>query len=72
MPHPVHLPDTGLDSVVSTATRYGLDGPGIEPRWTSDFPHPPWGPPSLVYNGYWVSFPRIQRPGAWRLSPTLI
>jgi len=22
------------------ATRYGLDGPGIEPRWGRDFPHP--------------------------------
>jgi len=26
-------------SVVSTATGYGLDGPGIEPRWGQDFPH---------------------------------
>ena len=27
---------------VGTATRYGLDGPGIEPRWGGgqDFPHP--------------------------------
>jgi hypothetical protein len=30
----------GRDSVVSTATRYGLDGPGIESRWGRDFPHP--------------------------------
>ena len=22
------------------ATRYGLDGPGIESRWGRDFPHP--------------------------------
>ena len=22
------------------ATRYGLDGPGIESRWRQDFPHP--------------------------------
>jgi hypothetical protein len=28
------------DSAVSIATRYGLDGPGIESRWKSDFPHP--------------------------------
>jgi hypothetical protein len=30
------------DSVVGTATRYGLDGPGIETRWGGgrDFPHP--------------------------------
>jgi hypothetical protein len=23
-----------------TATRYGLNGPGIESRWGRDFPHP--------------------------------
>jgi hypothetical protein len=23
-----------------TATRYGLNGPGIESRWGLDFPHP--------------------------------
>jgi hypothetical protein len=28
------------DSSVGIATRYGLDGPGIEPRWGRDFPHP--------------------------------
>jgi hypothetical protein len=31
---------TFRDSVVSIATRYGLDGPGIESRWGRDFPHP--------------------------------
>jgi hypothetical protein len=33
--------------------------------------HPdlPWGPPSLLYNGYWV-FPRGKAAGAWRWSPT--
>ena len=30
----------GRDSAVGRATRYGLDGPGIEPRWGRDFPHP--------------------------------
>ena len=25
---------------VGIATRYGLDGPGIESRWARDFPHP--------------------------------
>jgi hypothetical protein len=29
----------GTCSVVSTATAYGLDGPGIESRWGRDFPH---------------------------------
>ena len=30
----------GLDSVVGIATRYGLDGPGIESRWGQDFSQP--------------------------------
>ena len=30
----------GRDSVVSIATCYGLDGPGIESRWGRDFTHP--------------------------------
>ena len=30
----------GRDSSVGIATRYGLDGPGIESRWRRDFPHP--------------------------------
>jgi hypothetical protein len=29
----------GCDSSVSIATRYGLDGPGIESWWGQDFPH---------------------------------
>ena len=28
------------DSSVGTATRYGLDGPGIKSRWGPDFPNP--------------------------------
>ena len=40
------------------ATRYGLDGPGIESRWGRDFPHPsrpaPGGLPGLLYSGYRV------------------
>jgi len=44
-------------SVVDTATRYGLDGPGIESRWGEIFRTYPYrlrGPPSLLYNGYRV------------------
>jgi hypothetical protein len=26
-------------------------------------PHRPWGPPSLLYNGYRVYFPGVKRPG---------
>jgi hypothetical protein len=29
-------------------------------------PDRPWGPPSLLYNGYRVSFPRGKAAGAWR------
>jgi hypothetical protein len=56
----------GRDSSVGKATRYGLDGPGIESLWGRDFPRPsrqPWGPPSLLYNGYRVYFPWVKRPG---------
>jgi len=55
----------GRDSSVGIATRYVLDGPGIEFRWVWDFPHQPrplWGPPSLLYDWYRVSFPGA---GAW-------
>ena len=31
---------SGRDSSVGIATRYGLDGPGIESRWWRDFPYP--------------------------------
>jgi hypothetical protein len=55
----------GRDSVVGIATRYGLDGPGIESRWGRDFPHPsrptlgPTQPPIQ-----WVpGLPGVKRPG---------
>jgi len=31
---------SGRHSAVVIATRYELDGPGIEYRWGPDFPHP--------------------------------
>ena len=38
---PLFLLDAvGLDSSVAIATRYELDGPGIEFRWERDFPYP--------------------------------
>jgi hypothetical protein len=53
--------------VCVTSTCYGLDGPGIESRWRREIfrtrPDQPWGPPSLLYNGYRVSFPGVKRPG---------
>jgi len=62
----------GRNSSVGIATRYGLDGPGIESRWERDFPKRPDRPldlPSLLYNGYRV-FPEGKAPGAWRWPPT--
>ena len=32
--------EVGRDSVAGIATRYGLDGPGIESRWGRDFQRP--------------------------------
>jgi hypothetical protein len=34
-----YIIDHGLRSVVSIATSYGLDGPGIESQWGRDFLH---------------------------------
>ena len=34
------LTSMGRESSVGIATRYELDGPGIESRWGRDFPHP--------------------------------
>jgi hypothetical protein len=53
-------------SSVGIATDYGLDGPGIESRWGEIFrtcPDRPWGPLSLLYNGYRVSPGGKVRPG---------
>ena len=43
----------GWDSSVGIATRYGLDGPGIESRRGRDFPHPSRPP-------LWPTQPSIQ------------
>ena len=57
----------GPGSSVSIATGYGLDGPGIESRWGGEIfltcPDRPWGPPSLLYNGYRVFPGGKERPG---------
>ena len=48
----------GRISAFGIETRYRLDGTGIESRWKSEIfrtrPDRPWGPPSLLYNGYRV------------------
>jgi len=36
----IYVRSEGRDRTVSIATRYGLDGPGIESRLGQDFPHP--------------------------------
>ena len=64
----VHLPIGGRDSVVGIATRYGLDGPGIESRWGRDFSHtsrPALGPTQPPIQ--WVPgiFPWGKAAGAW-------
>ena len=47
----------GLGSSVVIVNGYGLDGLGIESQWGEifcTFSDWPWGPPSLLYNGYRV------------------
>jgi hypothetical protein len=61
------LPWAG-DSSVGIATRYGLDGPGIESRWRRDIPHlsrPALGPTQPPIQ--WVPglFPGSKAAGAW-------
>jgi hypothetical protein len=59
---------TGRDSVVSIATHYGLDGPGIESWWGRDFSQPsslalgPTQPPIQWVPGL---FPGGKAAGAW-------
>ena len=56
-------------------TGYRLDGLGIKSLWGRDFctySDQPWGPPSLLYNGYQV-FPRGKyRPGQTLTPPYLL
>jgi hypothetical protein len=57
------------DSVVGIATVYELYRSGFEPRWRKIFslrhtrPDRPWGPLSLLYNGYRGSRPGLRQPG---------
>jgi hypothetical protein len=54
------------DSAIGIATPYWLDGPEIESRRGEIFrtrPDQPWGPPSLLYNEYRLSFLGVNWPG---------
>ena len=54
----------GRYSSVGIATRYGHDGPGIEPQWRRAFLHPSklaMGP--TQYTMGTASFPGVKRPG---------
>ena len=57
----------GRDSSVGIATRYGLDGPGIESfRWGARFSAPVQTSPGAYSASYTVgtgSFPGVKRPG---------
>jgi len=60
------IPKCVPGSVISTVTGDGLDGLGIESRWDEIFrtcPDWPWGPPSLLCNGYRVFPGGKERPG---------
>ena len=65
----------GSGSIAGRATGYGLDGPGSNPGRGEIFrtcPDRPWGPRSLLYNGYRVFPGGKERPGrdADPLSPS--
>jgi hypothetical protein len=59
----------GRDSLVGIATRYGLDGPGIESRWVQAFPHlsrPALEPTQLPIKWLPGLFLEGKAAGAWR------
>jgi len=57
--------NTGRDSSVGIATRYGLDGPGIESRWLATFSAPVQTGPGTNPDSYTMgtgSFPGVKQP----------
>jgi hypothetical protein len=58
-PNPISLFITTLPLVIRCCT--------VQPVFCAR-PDRPWGPPSLLYNGYWV-FPGGKAAGAWRRHP---
>jgi hypothetical protein len=63
--NPVTWRQVDRDSVVSIATRYGLDGPGIESRWGRDFPYPVKAGPGAHPASYTVGT-GCKLAGGWR------
>jgi len=56
-PVPVLAYECGQDSVVGIVTAMGRTVWGLNPGGSDIFhtsPYHPWGPPNLLYNGYWV------------------
>ena len=62
----VSLGGVGRDSSVGIATRYGLDGPGIESCWGQDVPHLSRPGHSASCTMGTESFSRDKAAGAWR------
>jgi hypothetical protein len=61
---PTTLYQKGRDCSVGMAIRYGLDDRRSNLRRSEIFRSRTerlWGPPNLLYNGYWVSFPGVKR-----------
>jgi len=57
------LPKESRNRVIGTATRYGLEGPGIYPRWGWNFPYPYIPAPGAFLASYTMStesFPRLK------------
>ena len=71
----VTAPHRGQDSEIGIATRYRLEGPGIESRWGQDFSTPiQTGPavhPAFCTMGT-RSFPEVKADEVRRLPPTPI
>ena len=61
----------GRDSSVGIATRYGLDGPGIECRWGRDIQHPSRPALGSTCKMGTGSFPGVKRPGRGVNQPHL-
>ena len=58
----------GRDSSVGIATRYGLEGPGIECRWAARFSAPVQAGPGTYPASCTMgtgSFPGVKAAGAW-------